>query len=59
VSESELVADASEVFGVDRTGDGEDQSMWSLASASRVSREEDRWVCGSEPVFEEVAESQA
>ena len=42
MSESELEAEVSEVFGVDRTGEGDDQFMWSSVCASRVSREEDR-----------------
>jgi hypothetical protein len=52
VSESELAAEVSEVFGVDNIGDGGDQFMWSSTEGSRVSREEDRLVSGGEPVLE-------
>lgn len=42
VSESELLADVSDVFGVDRMGEGGVQVMWSLMGASRASSDEDR-----------------
>ena len=42
VSESELLADTSEAFGVESRDDCEDRFMWSSIGTSRVSREEDR-----------------
>lgn len=42
VSESELLAEVSDVSGVGMASEGGVQSMWSLMGASRTSREQDR-----------------
>lgn len=42
MSESELLAEVSEVFGIGRASEGGVQFMWSLISDSWTSREEDR-----------------
>lgn len=42
MSESELLAEVSDVIGVERMGEGGVQFMWSSTGASRVSSDEDR-----------------
>ena len=58
VSESELLAEVSDVFGVGRVSKGGVQSMWSSMGASWTSREEDRRRAESEWVLESLSESQ-
>lgn len=42
MSESELLAELSDEFGVDRMGEGGVQFMWSSRGASRASNDENR-----------------
>lgn len=42
MSESELLAEVSDMSGVDRMGEGGAQFMWSLMGDSRASSDEDR-----------------
>ena len=56
VSESELLAEVSDVFGVGRVSEGGVQSMWSSTSDSWTSREEDRWAGESEQGVEPLSE---
>ena len=52
VSESELLADVSEAFGVGRVRVGGVRDGWLLMGGSRTFREEGRCLGGSEEVLE-------
>lgn len=59
MSESELLAEVSDVFGVERMGKGGVQFMRSLLCSSRASSDDDRWLRAGERVFGPFSEMQA
>jgi hypothetical protein len=56
VSESELLAEVSDLFWVGRVSEGGVQSMWSSTGDSWTSRDKDRWVGESEQGVEPLSE---